>query len=238
MITNNKCSKMKTYFKLFIIILFQISTLYCWGKGKYVSVSKESDTEKKETTMVVDTDITPAGKSPEELEKEKQDSIKRVNEKWKNYLSERNNEMQQLYDAIQQIDSNVITKEDIGNYLIEVNKLKEKIDFKLSNEVLWKDNDELDELRLSFFDLHARALQKLNYWEEKLNQKKEPVNKLLILGICLMAVMAAVPIFTQVKSALMMKKMKKQQAQLAKQQQEEAEKKMLLSDENMTTLKE
>ena len=239
--------------KYFFIILFQLTILCAWSQGtnnllvraeisssekkqKKQKPQSEQKTERAEIVMPVDMDI-PARKSPEEVEKERQDSIKQINDKWKNYLSERISEMQQLYRDISQLDSNTITKESLDEYHIAVNNLKEKVDFKLENNALWKENDELDEMRALFSETHARTVKKLKHWEETMTPPKT-TNKLLLVGMILLAIMAIVPVFSQIKSAVTIKKAKKQTEKLQQQQQQEAEKQMMLADEdNIITIK-
>lgn len=227
------------------IILFQFSVLCAWipgmdnmlmqaeGKNKKEKNKKEQTnqkTERPEIVMPVDTDI-PAKKTPEEAEKERKDSIKQVNDKWKNYLSDRISEMQQLYNDISQLDSTAITKENLEEYHIEANNLKEKVDFKLGNDPLWKENNELDEMRALFSETHARTIKKLKSWEEKLVSPKT-TNKWLVIGMILLAIMALVPVFSQIKAALTTKNTKKQAQKMMEQQQKEAEKRRLLDDED------
>jgi hypothetical protein len=219
--------------KLYVIVLFQIAALCVWGQGADDILSRgEPAPEKKGVTMDVDTDVSPgAGKNAE------QESIEQINEKWKTILLVKNKEIGQLYEAIRQMDSSSITKESIEDYTSKVNKLKKEIEIKFSND-LWKENDELVTMYVSFEDMYEKSLQQLKQWEEKSNQKKERMNPLLLIGICLLAVMAVVPIFTQIKSSVVVQRVKKEQERLAKKQKEDLERQMLLSDENnVITLK-
>jgi len=210
---------------LYVVILFQIITL-C-GTAQHIGsiYENEHDGKNEGVTMSVDRDVS-AGKSAEEV----QDSIAQLNEKWETYLSGKNNEIEQLFNDIQAIDSASVTKEIIGDYMLLAENLKDEVNFKLSNNDLWKDNDQLDKLRTSFFATQNRAVLKLKQLEEKIGQKKEKTNPLVIIGICLLALMAVVPIFTQIKSGIAAKKAKKLQEKLAKAQMEEAEKQMLLAN--------
>jgi hypothetical protein len=226
--------------KYFFIILFHFSILssYCQSIDNLLANAtpvpeKKKEKEKqqkqsKEITMPVE---VPAGKTPEELEKERQDSIKQVNEKWNNYLCKRISEIQQFYEDISQLDSATLTKESLDDYQIAVNSLKEKVDFKLGNDPLWKENDELDELRALFSETHARTLKKIKFWEEKIVPPKK-MNKLIILGIIIVVIVVIVSVFTKLKSAYDAKKARKQTQKLIKQQQQEIEKQRLLSDES------
>ena len=217
---------------LYIITLFQIAVLCGWAQN--VDVFMGENSENGGVTMIVDTDISSGKSSGENL-----DSIKQFNEKWESYWSEKNKEMEQLSIAVQEIDTINATKEIIADYTIHLENLKNEVDFKLGKDDLWKDNDKLDKMRNSFFATHNRTSVKLQQWGEILSQKKDPPNKLLIIGICLLSIMAGVPIFTQIKSSVVVKKAKKMQEKLAKLQQEEAEKQRLLADKsNEITLKE
>jgi hypothetical protein len=226
---------MRKYFFLFLF-LFTVFCAYSQSIDHLLAKAapvpeKKRDKDKqqsKEKTVPVN---IPAGKTSEDLEKERQDSIKQVNEKWKIYLSKRISEIELLFDDISQLDSITITKEGLEEYHISVNNLKEKVDFKLGNDPLWKENDELDEMRAKFSETHARTLKKIKFWEEKIVPPKK-TNKLVLIGMVLLAIMAIVPIFSQIKSALAAKNAKKQTQKLMKQQQQEAEKQMLLSDES------
>jgi hypothetical protein len=170
----------------------------------------------------------PAEKTQEEIDEE---NTKLLNQKWEKYLGERIAEIQQLFDEISQLDSNTVTKEHLEEYHLAVNNLKEKFDFKLGNDPLWKENDALDEKRAQFSETHARTVKKLQYWDEFLVAPKK-TNKLIIIGMALLAVMAIVPIFSQVKAALSVKNAKKEAQKMMQQQQKDAEKQRLLSDEN------
>ena len=219
---------------IYIIALFQIAVLCAWAQNgsDYAQNSKSEG-----ITLVVDTEI-PQGKTQEELEKEAQEQ---VNEKWHAYLSGKNEAIEKLYRVIQQIDSNHVTKEDVEEYILQVNKLKSDFEKKKETSDLWKNNDELDELRETFDFNCEKALVELGRLQKKLDKGDGP-NKLLVLGICLLGLMAVVPIFSQIKSGIMARKAKlEQQLQLqqAKRLQEKAKDQMLLADENnIITLKE
>jgi len=218
--------------KMYVIVLFQVAALYTWGQGGAddILLRGTPPPEKKGVTMEVDTDLSPGGGG----QNTSQDSIEQLTEKWKSYLSEKNNEINDLFSEIQEMDT-TITKEQIDEYRILVNLLKKDVDKKSAS---WQDIDELGKMNTAFDLTCEKALLKLNQWEDKLNNKKEPMNPLLIIGICLLAVMAVVPIFTQIKSSIVVKRVKKEQERLAKKQKEELEKQMLLSDENnIITLK-
>ena len=214
---------------LYIVALFQIVAL-C-GLAQAIDIF-ENDGDG--VTMAVDRDVAPR-KSMEELEQENQEQI---NEKWRLYLTEKNNEVEQLFNEVQTMDSTAVTKEIIGDYLILMDNLKDAVNFKLSNNDLWKDDDQLDKMRTSFFATQSRAVLKLQQLDAKIGQKKEKTSPLLIIGICLLSIMAVVPIFTQIKSSVVVKKAKKLQEKLTKAQQEEAERQRLLADaKNEITLK-
>jgi hypothetical protein len=197
-------------------------------------ISENEDMAVREgITIDVDQDVSSGGGAPM--------SEKAKNDRWKLFFLGKNRDIDQLLNSILTIDSNTVTKESIDEYMLLVNTLKKDVESKLDREkaALWIDDDELDELNGNFFLNCEKATLKLNQWKEKLSnvKQKEPVNKLLILGICLAVVMVLVPILNQVKAGITMKKAKKQQAQLAKKQQEDMEKQMLLADSNMVTLK-
>jgi len=246
---------------LIISVLFLAGPLLCWGQtaadDMFVKESlpkeevpvKEKENVKENVpanipanvpanesiTIEVDQDIYTGGSSNE---RGMQDSEK-SDEKWKLFFSEKNKEIEQILNSILMLDSNTVSRESIDEYILTVNTLKKEVESKLDREknALWCDNDLLDKMNGYFFHSCDKAILKLNQLKEKLGKKKEPINKLLIIGICLLAVMAIVPIITQLKSSIVVKKLKKQQELLAKKQKEDMEKQMLLSDSNMVTLK-
>jgi len=244
---------MKT--KIYLIILFSIIAL-CSRAQNIDDILERGGTTKPvtnpgEITLTVDTDIPPS-KTPEELEKLEQikkDSIEQINEKWKKYFLNKDAEFQKIYQEITQTDTNNITIEKIEDFETQITDLTKDFGKRQQTNDLWRNNDELDNMSIAFDANCTRALSELSRRKEKINassQKSLTDNPLIIIGICLLAIMAIIPIFTQIKSAIMVKKTKKQQAQQvqqaqqqAQQQQQELERQMLLSDENnMITLKE
>jgi len=220
--------------KYLLVFLFQIAILCCMGQTSDDKWYSESE----EITMQIDKDVY-SGKSQAEIEREKRDSIQKVDEKWKTYLLEKNTEIEELFTEIKQIDSSKVTKEIIEEYKIQAEDMKERFDDKINRGRWQHENDVLDDMLASFNETYKRIVSKLAQLETHLKPKKEPTNPLLILGIVLGSVMALIPIFTQIKSAITMKKMKKEQKEQAKKQQEEMEKQLLLMDENnIITLKE
>jgi cupin superfamily acireductone dioxygenase involved in methionine salvage len=236
---------MNMVMKYFLIILFQWSVFCLLGQNtndllaratpvpeKKREKQKQQNEQREEIIMPVDIEI-PVNKTQQEIDEEK---TLETNLKWEHYLSERIVEMQQLFSDISQLDSNTVTKDIIEEYSIEVNNLKEKVDFKLGNDPLWKENDELDAMRASFSETHAHTLKKLKYWEEKMNAQKtadngisSKINKWLIPAMVALGVLTLV--MSKIKSVTMLKKTKKQTEKIMQQQQEEAEKQRLLADE-------
>ena len=223
---------------LHIIILFLIVTLCSKAQGIDDVFEKEKpNTQNEGVTLIVDTDI-PQGRSGES-EKAKQDSMQQFNAKWESYWMEKNMEIEQLFNIVEGIESDKITKETIKDYMVQVDNLKNEVDFKISNDLLWKDNAQLDKMRTSFFATHNRTLTKLQQWDEKVNHAKDPTKKLITLGICFLAIMAFIPIFNQIKAIVMVQRAKQQQREQAKKMREDAEKQMLLADDNnVVTLKD
>jgi len=224
---------MKRYFMtLFLSAVFMVCSqsfqpLLAQSKASEKKKEKQQKQQKEEVIAPAVVDM-PAEKTQEEIDEE---NALRINQKWWKYLTERISEIQQLHNHISQLDSNTLTKEILEELHIEVNNLKEKVDFKLGNDPLWKENDELDEMRAQFSETHVRTLKKLKYWEEKMVPEKK-TNKLIVIGMLLLSIMAIVPVFSQIKSAISTKNAKKQTQKLIQQQQNEAEKQMLLADEN------
>jgi len=226
--------KTKLFFAIFFLLALTAEPLLVCAKdpapekkSKKQKQQTEQSQQREEVIMPVDIDI-PVGKTQQEINEE---NAIQINQKWEKYLSERIAEIQQLFDNISQLDSNAITKENIEEYHIAANNLKEKVDFKLGNDPLWKENDELDEMRAQFSEIHARTLKKLKYWEEKLSTAPPATNKWIIVGMILLAIMAIVPVFSQIKSMVVAQNAKKQAKKMMQQQQKEAEKQMLLADE-------
>jgi len=236
-----------TYF--FFTVLFLTAALCCSGQESKLPedffttkpatpVSKENEENEEieiieETTLDIDKEILPYNNSEEQ-----KDSTN--NERWKNFLSDLINETQELYNTILQIDSNNITQEKIEEYRKELQIIKNKYNLKKEHTELWKNNETLDELHFEFDKFLENTSYKLTQLEKvsSPDEKKNKIQNLITIGICLLAVMAIVPVFTQIKSGLMMKKVKKEQEKQAKYQQEEEERQMLLSDEkNIITIK-
>jgi len=224
------------------LIIFQIMVFSIWGQSRS-DLSMKASAATQEATV----DAKEQERIKAEQEKAKQDSIKQIIDKWTHFLLGKNKEIAEIYSSVLQIDSNTVTKEIIEEYKIDIQSLKRSVEHKLSSEPIWQDHNKLDDLHASFFKTHDRTSSLLLQWEEKLAQKlarelaqkKDPPNKLVIIGICLLAVMAIVPVITQIRSGMMMRKIKKQQEQEAKKLQEEAERQMLLADDNnVITLKE
>jgi hemolysin activation/secretion protein len=227
---------MKYFFAvLFQVVVFCLCSLlvYAAPPEKKREKQKQQNEQREEIIMPVDIDI-PEGKTQKEIDEE---NAMQLNQKWERYLTERIDKMQQFFNDISQLDSNSITKERIEEYRIEVNNLKEKVDFKLGNDPLWKENDELDEMRALFSETHARTLTKLKYWDDKIDAQKTKDswlwpkrNRWLIPCIVAFGVIALILI--KIKTVVEIKNAKKEAKKLRQQQQQEAEKQKLLADEN------
>ena len=219
-----------------IIFLFYPAFFLSWGQGidDIFRRKKEAEKEKKSTTLAVDTDIQRSVSSAE-LEKTKQDSIKQINKKWENYLTEKNNAIKQILITIGQVDEAHITKEKTSEFKFQVDCLKGEIDARLQsvNRECWEDN--LFGLESSLRSSCNLALLKIEEWNKTTDTEPDKPNWLLILGIGFGAFMI---IFNQLKSFLMKIKVKKMQELQSKKQREEIERQMLLVDENnIVTLK-
>ncbi|MCL1851364.1 MAG: hypothetical protein FWF70_08205 [Bacteroidetes bacterium] len=224
---------------LLLIVIFKVAIFVTWAQNIDDLLEKENKNTNNEqpngVTMVVDHDI-PKSTSQGEAPATKQDSLQLVNDKWKNYLSGKNGEIQQIAEAIQQKESGKIKKEEIENFILQVNNLKKDFLNRKETNGLWQANDELDELRNQFDFACERELTKLNQLKETKGSGSSQ-NKFVYLGIILVVVMVGIPIFNQIKASTMVKKAKKMQELQAKLQKEEAEKQRLLSDDsNIVTL--
>jgi len=186
----------------------------------------------KEVTLDVDTDVS-SGKTPEQIEEERQDSIRQVNEKWKAFLSEMNTAVQELLTSVQDSDPKTVTKKEVKEYRSELNDLKEKFDFKLGKGNLWEDDENLDEMRNTFLSTYRKTSDEIDELLEGLGSGGSGFNWMYVLGAILVFSMVGIPIFTQVKSGIMVRKAKKEQEKQAKKQAEELERQMLLSKEDL-----
>ena len=218
-------------FKLFyIVILFQIAAFHSWGQNKNDILQRGVHRPKsEETTLILDTDIGRE-KTPEEQERAKQDSIKHINEAWKKILSEKNNEIQQLSDSIQQLNPYKTSIDEMKEYIRQVNSLKRRVEDKIQNDGLWKNNGALDDMHSSFLDAYDKALLKLESLIEK--KKQRSTDKLIALGIGLAAIIVGIPLLIQQKARWTMNKIKKLQIKQVKKQTDEEERQRLLAGDD------
>ena len=213
---------------LYLIIIFLITPWLGWAQSIDDLLEKESQNANDDgITMMVDRDIPKGGAKGE---KEKQDSISQINDKWKKYLLGKNDEVKQINNALQEINPKKIKKEEVDNFILQVNYLKKDFENRKETNGLWKGNDELDELRNEFDFNCDKLLTELNQLKETAKSKTPP-NKLIVIGIGLLSLMVLVPIITQIKSTVTVKKAKKIQDKLTKTQREEAEMQRLLADD-------
>ena len=224
-------------YKFGFLFLFLIITTSVYGqKLEDIFDMGNSNSTNGTTTLSVDKELAK-GNTPEE--KARQDSIKQLYNKWYKYFNEKNNAMQLLFSSIQQLDTNKVTKEDVKNYKRQIEDCKEEVNDYINNnnDNSWKNFDELVEMNGLFNKTYRNAAAVLEDMGEKGNKK--PVNKWLVLGGSLLALMVLFPIISQIKSGITMKKTKLEQQKQMKRQQEEMERQMLLSnDNNIITLKE
>lgn len=218
-------------FKLFyIVILFQIAAFHSWGQNINDILQRGVHRPKsEETTLILDTDIGRE-KTPEEQERAKQDSIKHINEAWKKILSEKNNEIQQLSDSIQQLNPYKTSIDEMKEYIRQVNSLKRRVEDKIQNDGLWKNNGALDDMHSSFLDAYDKALLKLESLIEK--KKQRSTDKLIALGIGLAAIIVGIPLLIQQKARWTMNKIKKLQIKQVKKQTDEEERQRLLAGDD------
>jgi hypothetical protein len=205
---------------------------------KEPELQKSSQSQYKGIGVTIDTSVHSSGKSPEEIEAEKQDSINRmINQKWENYFMEKNALIRKLRLSIEQIDSAKITIDELINYESELDEIKGAVDFKLEHEDVWKDNSNLDDQRAFFSREYNMAAKKLEYWKNKLQTSPEKINWLLIGGVAMVVLMMLLPFVNTLIAKRSMKKMQKKQEEAARKQLEEEEKRRLLenidNDENI-----
>jgi large-conductance mechanosensitive channel len=214
------------------VILFLITNFYTQGQNVDDLFAPKSKSTGKEITLDVDTNLSK-GKTAEQIEEERQDSIRQVGEKWKAFLTEMNAAVQELLSSVQESNPNTITKKEIKEYRAILNDLKEKFDLKLGKGNLWEDNESLDEMQMQFLSTHRKISEELDELLEGSGGSGSSINWMYIMVAILAVSMIGIPIFTQIKSGIMVRKAKKEQQQQAKKQQEEMEKQMLLSREDL-----
>jgi len=227
--------------KLVIITLLQAVVLCCGAQNIDDLLMRENDNanttdaQSEAVTMAVDRDVAP-GKGPGLFPEEKPDSLSLINEKWQTYLLNKNDEIQQISNAIQQKETGKVKKEEIEDFILQINTLKKDFNNRKETNGLWQANDELDELRNKFDFACEKELNKLSQWKETRVKKSIP-SMYIIMIVILLVVMIGLPIFNLVKGSVMAKKAKKLQALQAKVQRDKAETERLLSDDaNIITL--
>jgi len=217
---------------IYFVALFLITSFYSQGQNvDDLFAPKPKTGAGKEVTLDVDTDVS-SGKTAEQIEAERQDSIRQVNDKWKAFLTEMNTAIQELSSSIQDSDQNTITKKEIKEYRATLSDLKEKFDLKLGKGNLWEDNESLDEMQIQFLSAHRRISDELDELLEGTSAGGSGINWMIVMGAILAVSMIGIPIFTQVKAGVMMRKAKKEQQEQARKQQEEMERQMLLAKED------
>jgi len=228
--------------KLFcIVVLFQIAVFQAWSQ-RNDSILRRGDPPpppRGAIELPVDIDI-PQGKTPEEQERARQDSIKQIHERWKRFFLEKNSAIDQLLDSIRQIDGSnrgILSKflpnpnkERMEEYKLLVNNLKRQVESKIQNDGMWKNNEELDELYAYFLDNCDMALHILNRQEKK-NDTSLKINWIAI-GICLAVIVVVISLIAKIKSKGSAKKTNLKQKIDEKKRAEEAEKWRLLANED------
>lgn len=233
------------WFKLFhIIFLFQIITFYSWGEVKEVSVSLsdilalegiDSGTATKPAISGSGSGASSVAneKTPEELKKElekaKEDSIRRINNEWGRKFENWIDEIQQIYNAIQQLDSSDITEKSIAEYENRIVILKENVDYEIANKE-WK-SDEVDSKRHKFFNTCTFALQNLKQKREELPAPAPPeppggsgddgIPWYWIVGLCIAALIAIPMALSQLSSFRMMIQQIRESRKRAKEDEDE-----------------
>jgi len=229
---------MKSKLFLLVSLFFALSTL-CWGQNleDIFDMGNNNSNNKGEVTLSVDQNVAK-GKTAEEVNA-KQDSINQLYLKWSKYFSGINAEIQLQLELIEQLDPQKVKREELKKFRRTIDDLKEDVTNYLDNnkDVFWKENEELVEKNGLFFKNYRTASAKLEDMEEK--TKKDPLKKLIPLGVAFMSLMVLLPIFMQIKAGITTKKLKKEQERLMKKQQADIEKQKLLANENeMIIIKE
>ena len=219
---------------LYMVVLFQIAGFHTWSQSNDDILQRGKPKPKSgEITLSVDTDIRQ-GKTPEEQERAKQDSIRQVNGRWERILSEKNIAMRQLLDSILQMNGSKPAKERIEEYKLKVNSLNRQIENKIQNDGLWKNNDRLDDMYNRFLDDYEMALLKLQQRAEKTKYPWEglKINWLYVFGGGVVAFIVSFPMIMQRRAKRAMKKLISKQDREAKKRAEEEEIRRLLAKED------
>jgi hypothetical protein len=217
----------------FLVSIFLTCYAAGWGQNLEDIFDMGNNTANKsgEVTLAVDQNVSQE-KSNEQQDKARQDSIKQLYEKWSKYFSGINGDIQEQLSAIEQLNPEKVKVEELKKFRRRIEDIKEEANNFLNNnnDVSWKDNEELVEMNGLFFKNYRAASAKLEDMEEK--NKKDPLKKLIPIGIGFMGIMVLLPIFMQIKAGITTKKMKREQDKQMKKQQAELEKQMLLANEN------
>jgi hypothetical protein len=242
---------------IIMLLLLQTAAFSSWAQSfddifeKENSNTKPPDPKDQGGMMMIDY-TTPQVETatPEEIEQARQDSIKKINDNWREYFIEKNEKIDNIGQEVSKIDTSQFTVKNKSEYERQIKKhetemsiLQKEIDDDWQTRTQWKDNKELDKLRHTFNTTKIYITEQLEELKNKLSQIREEEVKTIQWWVFLLigfgALMIGVQVWNQVKAKRMVKKAKKEQEQQVKQQREEAERQMLLADgNNIVTIKE
>ncbi len=175
------------------------------------------------------------GMTPEEIELARKDSIKQLVTKWEIYFTNKNGQIKQLIQSIDQFDSAAVTKEELEDYTDKVKELRSTADAQFQKRELLEENDLLTEKYIQFNSSCESALKKLEKWKMELQKEPPPeeeINWMLYIGIGLGVLMVVPPALNQIISGRKAKKMQKKQAEEQRKRAEEEERARLLAEED------
>ena len=144
--------------------------------------------------------------SREQIEKERKDSIDKINKDWSVFFSEINGELDELYQKLNSIDSDTTAK--VKDYKSELNFI-EKLFAKKEKKGEWIDNKSIDKQYKEYIIKCDKINNKITELQTP-PAEKEKTNWLLILGIAAgVLVMGGLPIIMQISTKYSARKQQK-----------------------------
>ncbi|MDR1544917.1 MAG: hypothetical protein LBS50_11060, partial [Prevotellaceae bacterium] len=173
------------------------------------------------TLPVDDVPQKTAEEIKEEKDKERQDSILKINDEYKKILESKISEIQRIHASVKQIDTTkpiAEIEEELESYNAELEAQKKIVEKQLNNWILNVENEEYEKFVFECSNAQI-IIKKVQKWiEEKKAKQPKETNWLAIAGIGAgILVMGGIPIFMQLMSR---RAIKKQQKMQQKQQDE------------------
>lgn len=193
----------------------------------------ESKTEKDKETLAKNQSLKESkgiGISMDTTEFKNQDEVDSIKFALKTisldeFITKSNLELEKLIKNIDTFKIEDLTderKDSIKNIAKILEKKVNTRKMSPENISILENNEELENKFIQF-DFYCEQVN-----EKLLKTEKEPVNMLLVIGICLGAIMIVMPLAMQLKGKMQIKKQMKEQEKLAKKQ----EKEMLLTNDD------